>query len=133
MRYIKVLFLVVLFFVVMMFFVQNQTSFSAPVTLKLDMFFLPTMESIPFPLYALMLMCFAIGAILVLSMLVWDRMTLSGRLMSTRYRANGLEKQLAKLEAKLAIIDEKHTIEINKLQIELHEAEKRLETTLRSS
>ena len=36
MRYIKVFLLVLLFFVIMMLFVQNQASFSDPVTLKFD-------------------------------------------------------------------------------------------------
>ena len=73
MRYIKVFLLVLVFFVVMMFFVQNQASFSDPVTLRLDVLFLPSMESMPIPLYAIMLACFAVGAVLVLLMLIWDR------------------------------------------------------------
>ena len=45
MRYIKVLLLVILFFLVMMFFVQNQSAFSQAVALKLDLLFLPPVES----------------------------------------------------------------------------------------
>lgn len=133
MRYLKVLVLVMLIFVIMMFFVQNQTSFASTVILKIDMFFFPLMESMPLPLYAIMLMSFAVGALLVLAMLIWDRMTLSGRLISTRYKANGLEKQLVKAESKLATIEEKHTTALTQLQAELDEVEKRLEVTMRSS
>ena len=49
MRYIKVLLLVILFFLVMMFFVQNQSAFSQAVALKLDLLFLPPVESAPLP------------------------------------------------------------------------------------
>lgn len=51
MRYIKVLLLVILFFLVMMFFVQNQSAFSQAVALKLDLLFLPPVESAPLPFY----------------------------------------------------------------------------------
>ena len=47
MRYIKVLLLVILFFLVMMFFVQNQAAFSQAVPLKLDLLFMPALESAP--------------------------------------------------------------------------------------
>ena len=66
MRYIKVFLLVLLFFVIMMLFVQNQASFSDPVTLKFDPMFAPVMESMPLPRYALLLMSFALGAVVVL-------------------------------------------------------------------
>ena len=69
MRYIKVFLLVLLFFVIMMLFVQNQASFSDPVTLKFDPMFAPVMESMPLPRYALLLMSFALGAVVVLAML----------------------------------------------------------------
>ena len=65
MRYIKVFLLVLLFFVIMMLFVQNQASFSDPVTLKFDPMFAPVMESMPLPRYALLLMSFALGAVVV--------------------------------------------------------------------
>ena len=84
MRYIKVFFLVFLFFLVMMLFVQNQASFSDMVTLKFDPMFAPAMTSAPLPRYALLLISFAIGAAVVLIMLMWDRVTLSGRLSAAR-------------------------------------------------
>ena len=99
MRYIKVFLLVVLFFVVMMFFVQNQASFSDPVTLKFDPMFMPEVTSMPLPRYALLLICFALGALVVLAMLMWDRVTLSSRLAASRRREASLQKQLAKMTA----------------------------------
>ena len=101
MRYIKVFLLVLLFFVIMMLFVQNQASFSDPVTLKFDPLFAPAMESIPLPRYALLLICFALGAGLVLAMLVWDRLSLSSRLAVATRRGNSLQKQLDKANAQI--------------------------------
>ena len=101
MRYIKVFLLVLLFFVIMMLFVQNQTSFSDPVTLKFDPMFAPAMQSIPLPRYALLLIAFALGAVVVLAMLLWDRLTLSSRLGAARRRGNSLQKQLDKANAQI--------------------------------
>ena len=101
MRYIKVFLFVLLFFLIMMLFVQNQASFSDAVTLKFDPLFAPAMESIPLPRYALLLICFALGAGLVLAMLVWDRLSLSSRLGAARRRGNSLQKQLDKANAQI--------------------------------
>ena len=101
MRYIKVFLFVLLFFLIMMLFVQNQASFSDPVTLKFDPLFAPAMESIPLPRYALLLICFAMGAGLVLAMLVWDRLSLSSRLAVASRRGNALQKQLDKANAQI--------------------------------
>ncbi len=80
MRYIKVLLLVILFFLVMMFFVQNQSAFSQAVALKLDLLFLPPVESAPLPFYTLLIICFVLGALCILAMLMWDRVSLSAKL-----------------------------------------------------
>lgn len=112
MRYIKVFLLVLLFFVIMMLFVQNQTSFSDPVTLKFDPMFAPAMQSIPLPRYALLLIAFALGAVVVLAMLLWDRLTLSSRLGAARRRGNSLQKQLDKANAQIAkVTEEKKKVE----------------------
>lgn len=101
MRYIKVFLLVLLFFVIMMLFVQNQASFSDSVTLTFDTMFGPTFKSMPLPRYALLLMSFALGAVVVLSMLLWDRLSLSSRLGAARRRGNSLQKQLDKANAQI--------------------------------
>ena len=112
MRYLKVFLLVFLFFLVMMLFVQNQASFSDMVTLKFDPMFAPAITSAPLPRYALLLISFAIGAAVVLLMLMWDRITLSGRLSAARRRVNSLQKQLEKVTAdKEKLIAEKAELE----------------------
>jgi uncharacterized membrane protein YciS (DUF1049 family) len=101
MRYIKVFLFVLLFFLIMMLFVQNQASFSDAVTLKFDPLIAPAMQSIPLPRYALLLISFAMGAGLVLAMLLWDRLTLSSRLAVASRRGNSLQKQLDKANAQI--------------------------------
>ena len=121
MRYIKVFLLVLVFFFVMMFFVQNQGSFSDPVVLRLDLLFLTPMESIPMPLYSLMLICFALGAL----MLMWDRMTATGCLAGARRRITSLEKQLKAAQEAAASEKEKLLAEKAELQASLEAAERR--------
>ena len=117
MRYIKVFLFVLLFFLIMMLFVQNQASFSDPVTLKFDPLFAPAMESIPLPRYALLLICFAMGAGLVLAMLVWDRLSLSSRLAVATRRGNALQKQLDKANAQIEkLTAEKAAVEAAKAE-----------------
>ena len=117
MRYIKVFLFVLLFFLIMMLFVQNQASFSDPVTLKFDPLFAPAMESIPLPRYALLLICFALGAGLVLAMLVWDRLSLSSRLAVATRRGNSLQKQLDKANAQIEkLTAEKAAVEAAKAE-----------------
>lgn len=125
MRYIKVFLLVLVFFFVMMFFVQNQGSFSDPVVLRLDLLFVPVMESIPLPLYSLMLICFALGAVMVLLMLMWDRMTATGCLAGARRRITSLEKQLKAAHDAAAEEKNKLLAEKAELQAALEAAEQR--------
>ena len=122
MRYIKVFLFVLLFFLIMMLFVQNQASFSDPVTLKFDPMFAPVMESMPLPRYALLLMSFALGAIVVLAMLLWDRLSLSSRLGAARRRGNSLQKQLDKANAQI----EKLTADKAKAEADLAAAQEAL-------
>lgn len=98
MRYVKVLLLVVLFFLVMMFFVQNQGVFSQAMGLKLDLLFIPPLESAPLPFYTLLLICFLLGALCTLLMLVWDRLTISAKLTMANMRIRSLEKELQKAD-----------------------------------
>ena len=122
MRYIKVFLLVLLFFVIMMLFVQNQASFSDSVTLTFDTMFGQSFKSMPIPRYALLLMSFALGAVLVLAMLLWDRLSLSSRLGAARRRGNSLQKQLDKANAQI----QKLTAEKDKAAADLAAAKEAL-------
>lgn len=132
MRYLKVFLLVLVFLLVMMFFVQNQASFSDPVTLHMDMLFMPPMQSLPLPLYAIMLICFSLGALLVLLMLIWDRMAIMSRLSSVKRKSAALEKKLQSAEIDLAKAEEARKMAEAKLQEELKDAEQRVNAALRA-
>lgn len=92
MRYIKVLLLVVLFFLIMMFFVQNQGAFSQTMPLKLDLLFIAPLESAPLPFYTLLVICFVLGGLCVLAMLLWDRLSLSAKVTMSNMRAAPLKR-----------------------------------------
>ncbi len=98
MRYIKVLLLVLVFFLCMVFFFQNQEALSKEMVLKLHLFFMPPMASIPLPLYFLVLAAFLVGALLAILMLAWDKMHLSARLMKATWRVRALEKEAEQLK-----------------------------------
>ncbi len=131
MRYIKVLLLVLLFFFVMMFFVQNQSAFAEHVVLKMDLAFFPKMESVPMPIYTLMLICFVAGAFVVLLMLVWDRVIISGKLTASKRKVASLEKKLEKTAGELAKVNAEREASEEKLRADLADAENRLANALR--
>ena len=96
MRYIKVLLAIVFFYFVMLFFVQNQDALSQTMQLKLDLMFIPPMQSLPLSFYMLALICFLLGGICTLIMLLWDRLTMSAQLSGNRRRLKAAEKEAAK-------------------------------------
>lgn len=100
MRYIKVLLLAVVFFLALVFFFQNQGPLSQDMVLTLHLFFIPPMHSIPLPFYFLVIVAFALGALLTLSFLVWDKLNLSARLMKHKWHINSLEREMVQLRKK---------------------------------
>lgn len=100
MRYIKVLLLAIVFFLALVFFFQNQGPLSQDMVLTLHLFFIPPMHSIPLPFYFLVIVAFALGALLTLSFLVWDKLNLSARLMKHKWHISSLEREMAQLRKK---------------------------------
>ena len=96
MRYIKVFLAIVFFYFVMLFFVQNQEALSQTMPLKLDLMFLPPVESMPVSFYTLALITFLIGGLVALIMLLWDRLSASAHLAGSKRRIKSLEKELQK-------------------------------------
>jgi|GEM_PF-1138412 len=96
MRYIKVLLGILFFYVVMLFFVQNQEALAQTMPLKFNLMFLPPLETAPVSFYVLALVCFLLGGLVALLMLVWDRLTISAHLSSSKRRVKSLEKELQK-------------------------------------
>lgn len=102
MRYIKVLFLVLVFFVCMIFFFQNQATLSQDMVFKIDSFGAMELVAFTLPMYIVVLTAFLIGAVLAITLLAWDRMHLSARLMKSTWRVRNLEKELGNLKASLS-------------------------------
>lgn len=75
--------------------------------LKLDLLFIPPVESAPLPFYTLIIICFVLGGLCVLGMLMWDRVTLSAKLTMASIRARGLEKDLQKSTRTLEALQKK--------------------------
>ncbi len=128
MRYIKLFFLVLVFFIVMLFFVQNQSSFDEHVSLTLDIMFLPALTSEPIPIYALLVISFTLGALLVLGMLAWDRIMLSASCTNAKSKVNGLEKKISKLETSHKDTCDKASAKEKALEEELAKTKEELNT-----
>ena len=101
MRYIKVLLLSVVFFIALVFFFQNQGALSQSMVLTLNLFFVPAMSSIALPFYFLVIAAFACGALMTLGFLVWDKVSMSARLMKQKWQISSLERELDKTKKKL--------------------------------
>ena len=100
MRYIKVLLLILLFFVSMLFLFQNQEALVRDMTLKLNLFFLPPMKPVSLPTYFILLAGFLLGGLFSMALLLWDKFSLSAKLMKAQWKVRNLEKEVAKYEAK---------------------------------
>lgn len=97
MRYLKVLVLAIFLFLALIFFFQNQAPLSQQMEMSLNLFFLPTMTSIPLPFYFLLISAFFVGCLLTLFWLIWDKFICSSRLMQARWRATNLHREVDKL------------------------------------
>lgn len=102
MRFLKVLILVVAIFLALVFLFQNQTALSQDMVLTLNLFFMEPMSSIPLPLYFMLIAAFALGALLSVCFLVWDKMHGTARFMKARWRISQLEREVEKLQKQLA-------------------------------
>ena len=101
MRYIKVLLLAVVFFLALVFFFQNQGALSQSMVLTLNLFFIPARSSLALPFYFLVIAAFACGALMTLGFLVWDKVSLTARLMKQKWQISSLERELDKTKKKL--------------------------------
>lgn len=101
MRYIKVLILALFFFFALVFFFQNQTVLSEKIPLTMELFFIPTMHSIPLPIYFLIICGFLAGCLLSLCWLLWDKFSTSAKLVSTRWKLQSSESENNRLKNEL--------------------------------
>ena len=100
MRYIKVLLLVLIFFISMLFLFQNQETLGRDMALKLNLFFLPPTQPISLPTYFVLLAGFLLGALFTIAFFLWDRLSLSAKLMKAQWKVRNLEKEMGRYEVK---------------------------------
>ena len=99
MRYIKVLLLVLIFFFFAVFVVQNNAVLGQKVSFCLDLFMMPPLESIPLPLYFVLLTALLLGALVCLLFLAGDRIRMSMALRRAKKKIGVLEREVAQLRA----------------------------------
>ena len=97
MRFIKVLFLLVLFVFSILFFSQNNATLLQDLTLILDIPYVATLHSIPLPFGFLILLAFVLGALMSLVYFAVDKFKTSAKLKECRTRMASLEQELNSL------------------------------------
>ncbi len=99
MRFIKVLLLVLIFFFFTIFVIQNHAVLGQSLSFRLDFFVLPVYESIPLPMYFIVLIAFLTGGLVCLLILLGDRIKVAFALHKARKRVNVLEQEVTMLRA----------------------------------
>ncbi len=94
MRFFKALFLLVMFVVAMLFFVQNIQTLNTEITLVLNVF-VAHWQTVPLPLYWLVLLPFALGCLLMIVYFGLEKLRMSQDLRAARAQTAQLQKELA--------------------------------------
>lgn len=97
MRFIKVIFLLVLFVFSILFFSQNNDVLLQALTLKLDIPYAVTLHSIPLPFGFLILAAFVAGALLTMFYFAVDKIRSGATLKECKTRMASLEQELNSL------------------------------------
>lgn len=98
MRYLKVLFIVILFFVCLVFFIQNSEILTASLDIKFQLFKW-TWFSSTVPIYIFILLFFLLGAIISLLYFFVERIRKGKELKDCRAKISSLEKELNSLRS----------------------------------
>ena len=107
MRYIKVVLLVLVFFFFAIFIAQNHSLLGQSVSFRLNLLVVTPLESIPMPLYFVLLITLILGALVCVLFLAGDRIKMSFALYKANKRINVLEQEVNSLRA-LPIADKKY-------------------------
>ncbi len=97
MRFIKVLFLLILFVFSIFFFSQNNDVLLQKLTLVLDIPFVAVFHSIPLPFGFLILFAFAAGSLLTLVYFAVDKFRTASKMREYQTRMSSLEQELNSL------------------------------------
>lgn len=97
MRYVKVLFVILLFVVAMVFFIQNVELMEKTFQLRLAFGDAYSFYSLPIPLYAYIIGSLALGSLVTMLYLLADRLRVGGQLKACRRRVAALEQEVNSL------------------------------------
>jgi uncharacterized integral membrane protein len=96
MRYLKLFAFIIFFVLAMIFFVQNTGPLSSTLELKFELLQWSWLSK-PLPFYVVVLIAFAVGAILSLLYFLVEKMRLSGEVKKYKNKVRSLEKELNSL------------------------------------
>ncbi|XPV77874.1 MAG: lipopolysaccharide assembly protein LapA domain-containing protein [Desulfovibrio sp.] len=96
MRYLKVLLLLVLISLLAFFFIQNTAVLTQEIAFSMD-FFVQKLASVPMPIYAIMVGCFALGTIMSMMYFMCDKIRTSAQNREYSSRIAELEEELNSL------------------------------------
>jgi len=97
MRFIKVVFLLVLFVFSILFFSQNNDVLLQALTLKLEIPYAMTLHSIPLPFGVLILAAFVAGSLLTMCYFLADKFRSVSKLRECKTRLASLEQEVNSL------------------------------------
>lgn len=100
MRFLKALWLTVFFFFTLLFFIQNNDALAQKLSLKFDFYYFDYVwQNTAVPYFFIILVAFAVGALVMLGYLVMDRIHLRRELGRCRKVVRKQENELKKLRA----------------------------------
>lgn len=97
MRFLKVLFLLVLIVFSTLFFSQNNDVLMQTLTLKLQIPYAITLHSVPLPFSFLVVVAFVAGCLLTLLYFAYDKIRSNSKLKECKTRMASLEQELNSL------------------------------------
>ena len=96
MRYLKVLFIVVLFFLCMVFFVQNTEVLANELRIRFELFGLHWLSA-PTPVYVYILIAFVVGAVVTMVYLLLERIRQGREIKHYKIQIQKLQEEINSL------------------------------------
>lgn len=97
MRFIRVFLAICVFFLAVIFVVQNSEFLGQTTQFKLDLFVAGAQQTIPLPLYFVILAAFLLGGFAAIFFLLCDRIRLGFKLGTANRKIKRLERELTSL------------------------------------
>mgnify|MGYP006423100833 CR=1 FL=1 len=96
MRYLKLFAFIIFFVLAMIFFIQNTDPLAATLELKFDLFQWSWLSN-PLPFYVVLLIAFAVGAVLSLLYFLVEKLRLNSEVKKHKNQVRSLQKELNSL------------------------------------